>query len=285
MDEYEIKPENIYNMDEKGFLIGVLPKSKRVFSRRAYECEGIKQRMQGSTREWIITNACICADNTSLSPALIYQAASGNLQDTWLQDLDAGSHRCFVTSPSGWTNNGLGLAWLRDIFDRETKGKARRDRRLLFLDGHGSHVTMEFLNYCEQSKILAMTYPPHSTHTLQPLDVGIFSPLSRAYGDELEAFLHTSLGLSAVTKKEIFRFFWPSWEKASSPKKIESSWRSVGLWPLDPEVVLAKFNRRSDESPSPSEPSQSPLEADDWRNIVRLVEEVSSDVNGENTKN
>jgi hypothetical protein len=88
-----------------------------------------------------------------------------------------------------------------------TKAKARRHWRLLFLDGHGSHVTMKFLNYCEANKILLATYPPYSTYTLQPLDVGIFSPLSKAYSDEQEAFLYASQGLSAITKQDFFRQF------------------------------------------------------------------------------
>jgi hypothetical protein len=80
--EYEIQPENIYNMDEKGFLIGVLSKGKRIFSRRRYEQDGMKQRLQDGNHEWITTIACICADGTALLPGLIYQAASSNLQDS-----------------------------------------------------------------------------------------------------------------------------------------------------------------------------------------------------------
>ena len=34
IEQYSVKPQHIYNMDEKGFLIGVLSKMKRVFSRR-----------------------------------------------------------------------------------------------------------------------------------------------------------------------------------------------------------------------------------------------------------
>jgi hypothetical protein len=33
MDEYSILPENTYNMDEKGFMIGRTARSKRIFSR------------------------------------------------------------------------------------------------------------------------------------------------------------------------------------------------------------------------------------------------------------
>jgi hypothetical protein len=82
IDEYNIQPTNIYNMDEKGFLIGMLSKAKRVFSKRQFEADGLQQRLQDRDREWIIIIACICADGTLLSPGLIYQAASGKMQDT-----------------------------------------------------------------------------------------------------------------------------------------------------------------------------------------------------------
>jgi transposase-like protein len=37
IEEYKISADNIYNMDEKGFLIGKLQKSRRVFTRELYE--------------------------------------------------------------------------------------------------------------------------------------------------------------------------------------------------------------------------------------------------------
>ena len=33
MAEYDVQPENTYNMDEKGFMIGVSGRSKRVFDK------------------------------------------------------------------------------------------------------------------------------------------------------------------------------------------------------------------------------------------------------------
>jgi hypothetical protein len=73
------------------------------------------------------------------------------------------------------------LAWLEQVFDRSTKRKAGRSYRLLILDAHGSHITMDFIEYCDKRRILLMVFPPHSTHTFQPLDVVMFKPLSQAY--------------------------------------------------------------------------------------------------------
>jgi hypothetical protein len=110
-----------------------------------------------------------------------------------VEAIDSDKHSVFVTlSPSGWKNNDMGLAWLKEVFERETRRKARSGYRLLLLDGHGSHLTMDFINYCNDNKILLAVFPPHSTHTLQPLDVGLFKPLSTAYSIELSSYLHDS---------------------------------------------------------------------------------------------
>jgi hypothetical protein len=60
------------------------------------------------------------------------------------------------------------------VFDRETKPKAGSSYRPLILDGHGSHVTMDFIKYCDNNKILLCVFPPHSTQTLQPLGTHIY---------------------------------------------------------------------------------------------------------------
>jgi hypothetical protein len=88
IQQHEIEAQNMYNMDKKGFLIGVMNKTMRVFTRSQFDCKQLLGNTHDGNREWITTIACICADSTTLPPALIYKATSGNLQDLWVQDLD-----------------------------------------------------------------------------------------------------------------------------------------------------------------------------------------------------
>jgi hypothetical protein len=60
---------------------------------------------------------------------------------------------------------------------------------MLFVDSHGSYVTTSFLKAAIDLKILVVIYPPHSTHRLQPLDVGCFALLATYYSQNLEALL------------------------------------------------------------------------------------------------
>lgn len=190
INQYQIDPRHTYNIDEKGFLIGIVGRSKRIFSRRMWEKKEVRASLQDGNRAWITLLACICADGSALPPSLIYEAANKGIQSAWVDKIRAGEHKVFITSsPSGWTNNDIRLAWLKQVFDRCTKEKARRLYRLLVLDGHRSHITIDFINYCNQNRILLAILPPHSTYTLQPLDVAMFKPLSTAYSTELSKHL------------------------------------------------------------------------------------------------
>jgi hypothetical protein len=59
-------------------------------------------------------------------------------------------------------------------------------------------MTMEFIEYCDKRRILVMVFPPHSTHTLQPLDVVMFKPLSQAYTAAHANFLQKAQGLISI---------------------------------------------------------------------------------------
>ena len=165
----------------------------------------------------------------------------------------AEQHQIFVShSATGWSNNDLGLAWLQQVFDRHTAAKARRQWRLLILDGHGSHLTPDFLAYCDANRILLMVFPPHSTHSLQPLDVAIFSPLSKRYTDELNKSLQRSQGRSRITKRDFYGNFWPAWSSTTTSELILKSFQATGVWPMDADAVLKRFNNhppRQDDDP------------------------------------
>ncbi|PMD26311.1 hypothetical protein NA56DRAFT_733159 [Hyaloscypha hepaticicola] len=88
INDYNIIAGNIYNWDEKGFLIGLAHTLKRIMTKKLYNSGRIISAAQDGSREFISLLASICADGTALPPALIYKGASGDLQDTWLEDLN-----------------------------------------------------------------------------------------------------------------------------------------------------------------------------------------------------
>ena len=84
-------------------------------------------------------------------------------------------------------------------------------QRLLLLDGHSYHCTIEFLDYCLEKHIILGFLLPHITHLLQPLDVGLFGPLTVAYLRLLRVKhgFHT-LWSPALSMRDFWNLFWPA---------------------------------------------------------------------------
>ena len=108
-------------------------------------------------------------------------------------------------SENSWTNNEIGLIWLKTVFEKHTKDRTIGRYRLLILDGHGSHVTPEFDQYCLNQSIILLCMPPHSSHLLQPLDVNCFSVLKRSYGKRVETLM--SFGVNQIDKQEFLSVY------------------------------------------------------------------------------
>ena len=89
-------------MDEKGFQLGRVGRTNRVFDKKLYESKGVRQPLEDGSSEWITVVACICSDGNALSPTLIFQGANGAVQSSWVDAVQAEEHSVFTTSsPSG----------------------------------------------------------------------------------------------------------------------------------------------------------------------------------------
>jgi hypothetical protein len=145
MREYNLDERNTYNMDEKGFFVGVAQPSKRVFTKASLAEKERVVAVQDGNRERATLLACVCASGESLPSTFVYQGSS-RLQSGWVDAVEIGKHEVFfLNSPTERSNNNIDLAWLQQVFERFRKQKARQGYRPLILCGHGSHLTTDFL--------------------------------------------------------------------------------------------------------------------------------------------
>src|SRR5271169_1719924 len=229
--EFNIKPENIYNMDESGFAIGEKEAGRVIINSR------IRQKFQAKPgrQEWVTVVECVCADGSHVPPLVIFKAE--NLSTQWIPASIHGDWR-FNCNSKGWTSNEHGLDWLKRCFDPETREKAKGEYRLLICDGHDSHITAEFIAHCIDNDILLMILPPHSSHLTQPLDVGVFGPLKKHMAAEIEPLMRTSI--TRVQKVEWLTAFVAAHAKAVSAKNILGGFRGTGIHPFLPTKVLRR---------------------------------------------
>jgi hypothetical protein len=222
-------------------------------------------------------------DGTSLPNALIYPAAGNDIQDVWLEDYTPEDGTWFTSSPNGWTSDQLAFSWLTGLFDRFSKPRASQGRkpRLIFLDGHSSHLNLPFIDWCDKHNIHICAYPPHTTHRLQPLDVSLFSPLSSFYSQELDQWIQATQGLCRVSKREFYKMFKAAYDQAFTEKNILSGWKRTGLSPFDPSLVLNQLSTRpqppeqaQSRPVSSSAESQSSLTGADWKKMNSIIREA-----------
>ena len=99
--KYRITPENIYNFDEKGFLIGFGRSLKRIMTRATLESGRITKAKQDRSREFISLLAYISAIGKWILPLLVYKGESGDLMSTWVDEVITDSKAHFTVSPNG----------------------------------------------------------------------------------------------------------------------------------------------------------------------------------------
>ena len=197
-------------MDEKGVLMGVGSRVKVICLRGRKSPPLIHGKFTtlfvltllkkpDGNRKTITILETISADGTVLPPMIIYKGIAqykGWYQHLSIEDDDT----IFCRSDKGWTNQILGVEYLKFLFNVQTAKRCynQTETRLLIVDGHNSHFSNEFIDYCDDNNIQLFCLPPHSTHVLQPLDVGLFGPLQTYYSKGVEE--HMRLGQESINK-------------------------------------------------------------------------------------
>lgn len=166
----------------------------KVVTRAEYYCR--RSVSQPGNSEWVTTSEPVNASGWALPPMIIFK---GKVYiESWFDDLPLDWH--FEISPNGWTTDEIGLWWLQKSFIPSTASRTRGRYRLLILDGHGSHPTLQSDKICPGNNIILICLPAHSSHLLQLLDIRCFAVLKRSYGSLLDQKMR--LGINPIDKTD-----------------------------------------------------------------------------------
>ncbi len=139
IEENSISSDRMFNMNEKRFLMRVAEfVSKAVVSRSAknvffVHCEN---------RKWFIIIDAISNDQ-SLDSMIIFEEKQ--IQKAWIDEY---SEVVYEVSRNDWIDNDHEFAWLKQCFDVQINHLKDESKRLLMMNGHESHVSVEFIEYC-----------------------------------------------------------------------------------------------------------------------------------------
>jgi hypothetical protein len=88
--------------------------------------------------------------------------------------------------------------------------------------------------YADRKNIVVLILPPHTTHHLQPLDVGVFSHLSHAWSSEVKKWSESGY---VIRKNNLISIYDKARRRALTKSNICSAFRTCGIEPYDPSVI------------------------------------------------
>ena len=106
---------------------------------------------------------------------------------------------------------------------------------LLLLDNHYSHLAMDVLDYCKDNGVVLLSFPPHCSHKLQPLDRTVFGPLKKIWGPEQQIWMRNnpSKTMTIFDLPGILRKTWP---QSAVSGKIIKGFGVTGIYPFNRNI-------------------------------------------------
>ena len=102
-------------------------------------------------------------------------------------------------------------------------------------DGHKSHISVDLITWAQSYNIIMYVLPAHTSHILQPLDVGCYGPFQRIYNNKCHKTMHTNS--SVITRYNVCEIACKVYPKAFSPTNLQSAYKKAGVFPLDRNAV------------------------------------------------
>ncbi|KIM22032.1 hypothetical protein M408DRAFT_324190, partial [Serendipita vermifera MAFF 305830] len=243
----------IWNCDEKGILENGGAIRRRVVVGSDQKDPKVTA---DESRKMVTIIECVSAAGAAIGPLVIHEGAEKDGE--WIRANPCGSG--LAASPNGWTNSEVAYEWLVEIFDPQTAVYAKGSKRLLILDGHISHCSLKFILYAARKNIVVLLLPPHTTHRLQPLDVGVFGPLSHAWKKVVK-------DLSAkgylIRKNNLISAYSVARKQALTKDIICAAFKRCGIEPFDPSVIteedVAPAERNAITASQPLPPALPPF--------------------------
>jgi hypothetical protein len=238
-------------MGKTGFRIGCL--NRRIVITHTYT--KAVYMADPDVRDWITIIETISASGSAI-PGMIILSGSVLLQKHFNNNLD--DKTLFGITSSGYSNNLMGMEYIQH-FNKMTEKHTKRNFRMLVFDGHGSHISDEFTWFCWNKNIIPFRLPAHTTHLLQPFDVGIFQPLKHWHQEAL--YQSIQYGDLDYTKIDFLNAYQDMRNRTFTTETIMSAWRKTGLYPFNPNIVIEKLKVYEPDKIQPPEVPMTPKTA------------------------
>jgi hypothetical protein len=158
----------------------------------------------------------------------------------------------------------------------------------MVFNGYASYISSDVIRACVINKVILLCLPSHTTHLLQPFNIGLFAPLFVYYKNDIRE--NTKFGYNYFVDKLAFlQSYCRAKDSAFTTKNIQKAWKKSGLElfclsvvigalelallpKLPPPILPSNSASRptTQEGPAPNLCTKTPVYVGDIRLILKL---------------
>jgi len=220
------QPGSIWNMDETGF--STVPNNNSM----VIALKGAKRvgKLTAAERGSMITMAlAVNAGGSSIPPFFLFNKV--RMPKDIMEHATSGAIGC--ANGSGWMMSAEFLQFMKHFIQHSKSTK--ESPTILLLDNHSSHLSIEAIDEAERCGVTLLSFPPHCSHRMQPLDVSVYKPVKTYYEKQYNAWkVHHDIKSFSI--RHIPGLVREALDLALTPKNIKSGFSATGIFPFNPNI-------------------------------------------------
>ena len=214
------KRRNIINFDETEIQIECMKNQKILISSDIKKFYAVSPENKKSIIVFEVINVV-----EHYSPLFLIIIQNQELMTSWFCEKRPAGIR-ILTSNSGFTNNQIGIEFLKHFIENSDAGPDA-DWKLMLMDNHESHCIHEFVTLANDNHIRPYSLIFHLTHCMQPLNVGVFQTYKHWHKIAIRQTISTSF--VKYTVPQFLRDFSKIQNNAFKSTTIRNAFKNSGM--------------------------------------------------------
>lgn len=224
-DRYKFDATTIWNLDETG-VTTVQKIGKVIAEKGTKQVGGITSSERG-----VLVTVCVAvgASGTFIPPMFLFPRKK--FHDHFIRD---GLPGCIGrANGSGWMSADDFFCFMEHFVKCVRPSKQKPV--LLLLDNHESHLAVRTLNFAKENGVVMLSFPPHCSHRLQPLDRTVYGPFKKYLSNTQASWLRSNPGKS-MTIYDVPSIVRDALPLALNPLNVIKGFQVTGIEPYNKEI-------------------------------------------------
>lgn len=224
-NKYNFRPSRIFNGDETG--VSCVHENDKVITIKGKRQVG--KMTSGERGRNVTLMFSMSATGQFIPPLFIFPRKRMNERLM----IGAPTESCAFPTTSGWMTTEAFLKWMQHFvsFAKPTEN----DPVLLLIDGHGTHKELEIILFARAHHVYMLSFPPHTTHKLQPLDRAFMKPFKDQYNHACSLWMRANPG-ARINDYDIAKLVNDAYRKVCRLEIAANGFSCTGIHPFNPEI-------------------------------------------------